>query len=240
MRTPMIGITTETSANNEYTVPVEYVAAVQRAGGVALLIPPGQTNLDALLRVLDGLILSGGGDIDPVHYASPGHPAVYMIDGPRDALELELAQLAVAAELPTLGVCRGAQLINVAFGGTLVEHLPDEIDNTIAHRREPQGAVQHAVNIAPGSRLAAILGSGEMVVASWHHQAIRTPAPVLHVTATAADGTVEAVEHPGHTWMLAVQWHPEMTAAKDPTQQQLFHALVAAAQQYHEARSART
>ena len=140
-----------------------------------LLLPPGEPNLPALLELVDGLILSGGGDIDPLHYGSDGHPAVYMIDPARDEMELALARQAAASDLPTLGVCRGAQLINVALGGTLVEHLPDEIDNTIAHRMEPRGAVPHPVTITPGSHLAEVIGAQAVVGASWHHQAIRTP-----------------------------------------------------------------
>jgi putative glutamine amidotransferase len=226
---PVIGITTETNEEGEYVLPVEYVGAVRRAGGIPLLLPPGEPNLPALLARLDGLILSGGGDVAPQHYGSGGHPAIYMIDPARDEMEIALAQWAVETGLPTLGVCRGAQLINVALGGTLVEHLPDEIDNTIAHRLEPRGAVPHAVNIAEGSRLAEVLGARTVVSASWHHQAIRTPAPKLVVVAHAADGTIEGVELPHHPWLLAVQWHPEMTAAADPPQQRLFDALAAAA-----------
>jgi putative glutamine amidotransferase len=229
MGAPVIGITTETNEQNEYVLPVEYIAAVRRAGGIPLLLPSGEPQIEELLKLLDGLILSGGGDIDPTHYGSDGHPAIYLVDGPRDTMELVLAQAAAQRDLPTLGVCRGAQLINVALGGTLVEHLPDELDNTIAHRQEPRGAVPHPVMIAPGSHLARVLGEHAVVGASWHHQAIRTVAPGLVVTARAADGTIEAVELPGHRWLLAVQWHPEMTAAEDPVQQRLFEALVAAA-----------
>ena len=231
MRAPVIGITTETNDQNEYVLPVEYVAAIRKAGGLPLLLPPGEPNVGALLELLDGLILSGGGDIDPLHYGSRGHPAVYMIDAARDAMELALAQQAAGGDLPTLGVCRGAQLINVALGGTLVEHLPDEIDNTIAHRLEPRGYVPHPVTIAPSSQLAAVIGEQVVVGASWHHQAIRTPAPGLEVVAKAADGTIEAVELPDHPWLLAVQWHPEVTAGDDPVQQRLFDALVEAARE---------
>jgi putative glutamine amidotransferase len=228
MRAPIIGITTETNDQNEYVLPAEYVQAIRHAGGIPLLLPPGEPNLPVFLELIDGLILSGGGDIDPLHYGSDGHPAVYMIDGPRDEMELTLARYAAAGDLPTLGVCRGAQLINVALGGTLVEHLPDEIDNTIAHRMEPRGAIPHAVTITLDSRLAQVMGEETVVGASWHHQAIRTLGPGLLVVASAADGTIEAVELPSHPWLLAVQWHPEITAGEDPVQQRLFDALVEA------------
>lgn len=231
MRAPIIGITTETNDQNEYVLPVEYVDAIRKAGGIPLLLPPGEPRLDDLLALIDGLILSGGGDIDPLHYGSQGHPEVYMIDAARDEMELALARQAAGGDLPTLGVCRGAQLINVALGGTLVEHLPDEIDNTIAHRMEPRGAVPHQVTIAGGTQLAEVIGEKVVVGASWHHQAIRTPAPRLEVVARAADGTIEAVELTGHPWLLAVQWHPEITAGEDPVQQRLFDALVEAARE---------
>ncbi len=229
MRAPIIGITTETNDQNEYVLPAEYVQAIRRAGGIPVLLPPGEPNLPALLELVDGLILSGGGDIDPLHYGSDGHPAVYMIDPARDEMELALARQAATSDLPTLGVCRGAQLINVALGGTLVEHLPDEIDNSIAHRMEPRGAVPHPVTITPGSHLAEVIGAQAVVGASWHHQAIRTPASGLQAVARASDGTIEAVELPSHPWLLAVQWHPEITASEDPIQQRLFDALVEAA-----------
>jgi putative glutamine amidotransferase len=238
MRAPIIGVTTETNDQNEYVLPAEYVQAIRQAGGIPLLLPPGEPNLAALLELIDGLVLSGGGDIDPYHYGSNGHPEVYMIDAVRDEMELALARQAAAGELPTLGVCRGAQLINVALGGTLVEHLPDEIDNTIAHRMEPRGAVPHPVTIAPGSQLAKVIGEEVVVGASWHHQAIRAPAPSLQVVANAADGTIEAVELRGHPWLLAVQWHPEITAGEDPVQQRLFDALVEAARKRMRARGA--
>jgi putative glutamine amidotransferase len=236
MRAPIIGITTETNDQNEYVLPAEYVQAVRHAGGIPLLLPPGEPNLPALLELVDGLILSGGGDVDPFHYGSNGHPAVYLIDRARDEMELALARAAATGDLPTLGVCRGAQLINVALGGTLVEHLPDEIDNTIAHRMEPRGAIPHAVTITLGSRLAQVMSEEIVVGASWHHQAIRTPGPGLQVVASAADGTIEAVELPGHPWLLAVQWHPEITAGEDPVQQRLFDALVGAARERMRAR----
>ena len=130
-------------------------------------------------------------------------------------MELALVQQAAGGDLPTLGVCLGAQLINVALGGTLVEHLPDESDNTIAEQgRTRAGDVPHPVTIAPSSQLAAVIGEQVVVGASWHHQAIRTPAPGLEVVAQAADGTIEAVELPGHPWLLAVQWHRRLRRGK--------------------------
>lgn len=233
---PLIGLTTERNDRNEALLPVEYVDAVRRAGGIPVLLPAGEPHWQALLERLDGLILTGGGDVDPAHYGSNGHAAIYEIDPARDVLELALARAAVASALPLFGVCRGAQVINVALGGTLVEHLPDEVGPALAHRAEPSGAVPHPVQIEPDSHLAALLGDHTTIGASWHHQAIRAPAPTLRVTAYAPDGTIEAVESPAHPWLVAVQWHPEMTAARDAQQQRLFDDFVAAARRFRQAR----
>jgi putative glutamine amidotransferase len=119
----------------------------------------------------------------------------------------------------------------VALGGTLVEHLPDEVGDEVAHRLPPRKPTRHLVAIQPDSRLAAILATQQVDAASWHHQAIRQIAPGLRVVAQAPDGAIEATEAPGHPWLVAVQWHPELTAADDPTQQRLFAALIEAARQ---------
>lgn len=232
MTPPLIGITTYgRNHEDEFTLPAVYVEAVRRAGGIPLLITPGEERLDDLLAVLDGLILSGGGDLDPSHYSSSGHPTIYMIDAERDATELELARKIVASGAPTLCICRGMQVLNVALGGTLVEHLPDVVNGTIDHRHEPDKPTAHTLTILPETQLAGLLQPGEIHGASWHHQAIRTVAPGLTVTAQADDGTIEAVEDPNHPWLIAVQWHPEMTAGSDPRQQLLFDAFIAAAAQ---------
>jgi putative glutamine amidotransferase len=237
LRAPVIGITMYSrTAAGDYELPGDYVDAVRRAGGIPLLIPAGEPRLDALLALLDGLILSGGGDLDPAHYASPGHPAIYEVDPERDATELALARCAVAAGLPALCICRGLQVLNVALGGTLVEHLPDEVDGAVTHRHEPSGPTRHPIWPLPGTRLAALLGTSAFEATSWHHQAVRDLAPGLVSAARAADGTVEAVESPAYPGLLAVQWHPEMTAAGDLRQQRLFDALTAAAQAHCAAR----
>jgi putative glutamine amidotransferase len=233
-RRPLIGITTYgRDDRGRFGLPAAYVDAVRRAGGLPVLVAPGEEHLDELLTSLDGLILSGGGDVDPAHYDGVPHAAIERVDGERDATELALAREVVARDLPALCICRGAQVLNVALGGSLVEHLPDEVGEEITHRpaRRDRDAEypRHAVHAAPGSRLAAVMGSTEVETASWHHQAARDVAPGLEVSARAADGTVEAFERPGSGWLLGVQWHPEETAAEDPTQQRLFDELVAAA-----------
>jgi putative glutamine amidotransferase len=230
---PLIGITTYgRNDEDEYTLPAVYVEAVRRAGGIPLLIPHGESRIEALLSALDGIIISGGGDIAPAHYGSAGHPTIYMIDAERDATELELARRIVASDKPTLCICRGMQVLNVALGGTLIEHLPDVVSGEINHRLEPDQHTEHDLTILPDTQLAALIGSGPTHCVSWHHQAIRTLAPGLTVSAQAADGTIEAVEATDHPWLIAVQWHPEMSAATDPRQQQLFDRFVAAAREW--------
>jgi putative glutamine amidotransferase len=229
MTPPLIGITTYgRNAEDKFTLPAAYVEAVRRAGGIPLLIPPGEVHLDELLSTLDGLILSGGGDIDPAHYGSDGHPTIYMIDRERDSSELDLARRVVANGAPTLCICRGLQVLNVALGGTLIENLPDEVSGEITHRLEPSAPTAHTLTILPSTQLAEYLEPGAAEVISWHHQAIREVAPGLQVAAQAADGTIEAVEAPDHPWLIATQWHPEMSAGRDPRQQQLFDEYIAA------------
>ena len=236
-RKPIIGITSY-GRNDEklFTLPAAYVDSVRRAGGIAILIPPGEPDLADLLGLIDGLILSGGGDIDPDLYQGQHHPAVYRIDAERDQSELALSRLIVARQTPTLCICRGTQVLNVALGGSLIEHLPDEVGERLTHRspldpktNRPYGdPARHAVTVQADSDLGQILAQSEVVPVSWHHQAIRRVADGLKVVAQADDGTIEAVEMPDHPWLIGVQWHPEMSAAEDPSQQRIFDAFVQA------------
>jgi putative glutamine amidotransferase len=238
---PLIGITT-TGRDERGRVRLNtlYVDAVRRAGGVPILLPPGEAAPDELLERIDGLILTGGGDLDPAHYGGAAHATIYGVDAERDASELVLARSASEAGLPTFGICRGAQVINVALGGTLVEHLPDEVGTAVVHRPEAgrDAYEHHDVAVAAGSTLAGVLGATRCSTPSWHHQAVRAVAPGLEVVARAGDGTLEAFERPGHPWLVAVQWHPEATAATDAAQQRLFDALVAAAAKRRAGRAA--
>jgi putative glutamine amidotransferase len=235
---PVIGITTYgKDERGRYTLPSEYVAAVERAGGVPVLIPPVPSHAQRYLALVDGFVLAGGGDLDPGRYGGNTHETLYNVDPQRDALELELARRIVERRQPTLAICRGLQVVNVALGGTLIEHLPAVVGESVRHRatraddpalREP---TPHPVRIQAGSRLAGVMGADECTPLSWHHQAVRTLAPGLEAVATAPDGTIEAIELTGHPWLLAVQWHPELTAQRDPAQQRLFEALIAAVRQ---------
>ena len=227
---PLIGITTYArDETNRVTLPAEYIDAVRRAGGCAVLIPPGEPNLQVALQRLDALIIAGGGDINPERYGGVQHPTVYMIDHERDEMELELARRVIDSGLPTLCICRGVQILNVALGGTLHEHLPDVVGQQIQHRAPPREPTPHPVQIDPDSKLAELMGTCDSQPMSWHHQSIRDVAAPLRVVARAPDDVIEAIEYPSHPWLIGVQWHPELTAADHPAQQRLFDELVRAA-----------
>jgi putative glutamine amidotransferase len=224
---PRIGIPTYgRDADDWFRIPAQYVDAVRRAGGLPILLAPGETRLDQWLGGVDAVVLTGGGDLDPALYGGAAHAEIQSVDAERDAMELELVRALLARRIPTLAICRGMQMLNVVLGGTLIEHLPDVVGTEVLHRAPPRVPIRHPVSVAPGSKLAQILGTTEVQAMSWHHQALRRIADGLAVTAHAADGTVEAVELAAHPWLVAVQWHPELTAAEDPLHQRLFDALV--------------
>lgn len=229
MAAPLIGLTTYGEDEElRFPLPREYVDSVRRAGGIPLLIPPGETALDSILGQLSALVLCGGGDIDPAEYGSCGHETIYSVDAERDRSEMAIFLAALERGMPILGICRGMQIMNVALGGTLIEHLPDVVGEAILHRLPPREPTGHDVRAEPGTKLAAILGETELTIASWHHQSVRTLADGFRVVASAADGTIEAIESDDHRWLIGVQWHPELTAANDEVQQRLFNELVRA------------
>ncbi|MSO58764.1 MAG: gamma-glutamyl-gamma-aminobutyrate hydrolase family protein [Ilumatobacteraceae bacterium] len=196
-----------------------YIDSVHRAGGMPLLMPPTYDPdvIDATLRRCDGVLVMGGGDVDPSLYAEERHAKCYDVNISHDRFEIAVLLAAIALDKPVLAICRGAQVLNVALGGTLIQHL----DNAQDH-----GGLLHEVDVVPNTRLAAALSSTTSNGMSWHHQAIKSVAPDLLCVGQALDGTVEAVEHRTATWVLGVQWHPEKTAHEDPVQQSLFDALV--------------
>ncbi|HEY2288338.1 MAG TPA: gamma-glutamyl-gamma-aminobutyrate hydrolase family protein [Streptosporangiaceae bacterium] len=211
-------------------LPDRYVASVAAAGGIPVLLPPVPLVEEAVPR-LDAIILAGGGDIDPARYGAERDPHCGPSSDERDGAELALAAAGLATGVPVLGICRGLQVLNVALGGTLHQHLPDVVGHD-GHSPVPDGYGAHEVSVAPGSRLAAILNRTDLtdhlpvVVPTHHHQAIDVLGDGLAATAWATDGTIEAAElDPArHPFVVAVQWHPE--AGEDLS---LFRALVAAA-----------
>jgi putative glutamine amidotransferase len=234
MRRPRIGVTTYHREGDErprYGVPASYVDAVRIGGGVPVLLPPGEADPAALLDGVEGVVLCGGGDVDPARFGGPtDHDAQYSTCGERDAFELALVQLCMDRQVPTLAICRGLQVLNVACGGDLHVHLPDVVGDAIPHRVSRERHTHHDVRIAPDSRLAALLGAQTVSVASWHHQAIDRLGDGLRAVAWAADGTVEAVEFAACPSLVAVQWHPEIQIDEpDGRQRRLFEALMESA-----------
>lgn len=228
---PLIGITTSGHhITGSFCLRGEYVEAVRSAGGMPILLPPGEPEeASSILEQVDGLILSGGGDIDPAAYNGTPHPTIYNIDPERDRSELALAKLVLATDIPVLGICRGLEVLVVATGGSLVSHLPDEFGDLVVHRADQLHSAEHSVQIAPGSLLNTLVGTTMVNVMSWHHQAASIVPPGWRVTARAADGVIEALEHEHHPWAIALQWHPELSL-NDPFQQRILRAFVAAAQ----------
>jgi putative glutamine amidotransferase len=207
-------------------LPRAYTDAVQRAGGLPVVVNDAP-DVDALLDRVDALVLTGGPDVDPAAFGEAPHEKTYGVDATADSFELALARAALARGLPTLAICRGVQVVNVALGGTLYQHIVDE-PGVEPHGRpgEPDGQLEHFVDIEANSLLADATGATRVIASCHHHQAVAKLGDGLRMTARAADGIVEGVEH-DDAWLLAVQWHPEDTAAKDAEQQRLFDALVA-------------
>ena len=238
MTAPLIGVTSNYTPPKEgvfgaITIGESYIQAVLHAGGLPVVIPVGLSpeDLQTLFARIDGLLLTGGGDIDPQRFSGRPHPRVYDIDARRDDLEIRLAQMAAEQGKPFLGICRGIQVINVALGGSLFTDISDQLSGSLRHDWYPdipRNHLAHGVSIAPGSRLAAILGGEAFEVNSLHHQGIERAAQVLRPVAYAPDQLVEAVELPDHPFGLGVQWHPEWLQEHAP-QRQLFKALVEAA-----------
>ncbi|HEX4434913.1 MAG TPA: gamma-glutamyl-gamma-aminobutyrate hydrolase family protein [Acidimicrobiales bacterium] len=233
---PLIGVSTYVAdvawsswERRAAVLPESYFELVAAAGGRPLLLPPPRSapggpgaGADEVIAVLDGLVLTGGGDVDPAAYGADADPEVAGVDRNRDASERALLAAALEADLPVLAICRGCQVLNVYLGGTLHQHLPDVVGN-LDHRHAPLVFGDVEVETVPGTVTAAVFGSTTTVLCS-HHQAIEDLGRGLVVTARAGDGVVEAVELPSARFVLAVQWHPEEAMDQRP-----FDALVKAA-----------
>jgi putative glutamine amidotransferase len=211
-------------------IPSAYVDAIERAGGRPLVVPPIEEGVDETLDALDGLIFSGGEDLDPAHYGAERHPETTGVHEGRDRAELALLRAALERDMPLLAVCRGSQVLNVALGGDLVQHLPEIVGHD-EHKHTPGEFADHDVRVSPDSRLGRLVGE-HAPVKSHHHQGFGRIGSGLREVAWADDGIVEGVEDPDRRFALGVLWHPEV--GEDFA---LFEALVAEARRYREERS---
>lgn len=239
MSRKIVGILGSTSAATEDSGPKQYlnrayVWAVENAGGTPIILPVTRepAAISRYLGLLDGLVLSGGVDVDPACFGEEPHPQLGTVDDDRDTTELPLIREALAQDMPIFAICRGIQSLNVAMGGSLYQDIPSQVPSPIHHQQGdlkiPRGQTSHAVRVVPGSRLHSIVEAEEIRTNSFHHQALKQVAEGLVVTGYAEDDIIEAAESPSHRYVVAVQFHPEETAPNDLPSRRLFDAFVAA------------
>ncbi|HLI12858.1 MAG TPA: gamma-glutamyl-gamma-aminobutyrate hydrolase family protein [Alphaproteobacteria bacterium] len=235
MTRPAIGLTLDAEPAGGYSklpwyaLRQNYCDTIARAGGLPVLLPHEPERAADYLDRLDGLLVTGGAfDVDPALFgAEARHPTVKTKDR-RTAFELAIVKGALARNMPVLGICGGQQLLNVVLGGTLIQHIPDEVARPLAHEQpNPRTEAGHVVRVAAGTLLHRITGQDELAVNSAHHQAAKTVGPQVVVDATAEDGVIEGIEHPGYRFCLGVQWHPEYLIS--PGDGRILEAFVAAA-----------
>ena len=235
MTKPIIGIGSDVQQvegkRDRAFVYLTYVEALRRAGAIPLVIPPQPENALDLVEGLDGILLAGGFDCDPALYGEEPHPTLEPMDARRQSNDLALAKLARERGIPTLGVCLGLQVMNVAAGGTLVQDIDSQVETEIRHASIPEDRARHDVLIERGTNLAEILPAAELNVNSSHHQAVGRVGEGLRVTASAPDGIVEGLEDPKHAFYQGVQWHPEDMPG-ETSASSLMAAFVEAARRY--------
>ena len=234
MAQPVIGLTLDHEPPGGwskfpwYAIRENYCNAVRHAGGLPILLPHEPDAASDYVERIDGLIVTGGGfDVDPALFgASTRHPTVTTKDR-RTAFELAATRIALSREKPVLGICGGQQLLNVALGGTLIQHIPDEIPGALPHRQpNPRDEPGHAVRVIPGTVLHRITGAERLAVNSAHHQAVKEAGPGLVIDAVAEDGVVEGIEDPRHRFCVGVQWHPEFEI--NEADRRIFRAFIEA------------
>ena len=233
---PAIGLSLDVEAPGGYSnfpwyaLRCNYTQAIATAGGLPLALPHLAGLAEDYLDRIDALIITGGAfDVDPALYSTDQRHQSVALKPSRTQAELALLHGALARDMPILGICGGEQLLAVALGGSLIQHIPDSVAKALAHEQpNPRDQPGHSIAITPGTRLAAITNATSMAVNSAHHQAVRDPGPHLIVNARAPDGVIEGIESPTHRFCLGVQWHPEFLL--DPGDHRLFAALIKAAQ----------
>ena len=235
-RDPLVGVTTSITVGQtpeRAYVNSAYLHAVQQAGGVPVLLPPqlSKSSLERLVRGLDALLLTGGGDLDPAGFGEAPHPTLYEVAPSRDALETQVTHMALEKRMPLLAICRGIQVLNVALGGTLHQDVATDPGTEIQHsQKEGRDQTTHKVSVTPRSRLARVLDADDVEVNSFHHQVIKSLGRGLVPVAWAPDRLIEGVELDDDTrWVLGVQWHPEHLVGNSEPARRLFSALVSAA-----------
>ncbi len=239
----VVGHSTETAAGRRVVAAYDpYLDAVRLAGGVPVILPPATNpaEIAATLELVDGVLLTGGKDIDPARYGETVLNTKVAPEPERDAFELPLAARAVERNFPLLAICRGMQVLNVALGGTLWQDLPEQLSDALQHsQKAPRDETTHRVELQGASLLGDLVGEVDGLEAnSFHHQAARAIAPRLVPVAHTADGVVEAIEAPERDFVLGIQWHPEHLAATRPEHRRLFEGLVRAAQRHRSSRLA--
>jgi putative glutamine amidotransferase len=234
MSIPLIGVTLDGEAPGGYSkfpwyaLRQNYMSAIAASGGLPVALPHEAQLAEAYLERIDALVVTGGAfDVDPAMYGDGDRHGTVTLKQGRTAAELALVRGALARNMPVLGICGGEQLLAVALGGTLIQHIPDTIRNALAHEQpNPRDEPGHVVHIVPGTRLHEIVGTREMHVNSSHHQAVRAPGASAIVNATALDGVIEGIEDPSRRFCIGVQWHPEFLI--DPGDRDIFDALIGA------------
>jgi putative glutamine amidotransferase len=240
-RTPVIGITSALISEEQdygtmhrHRVSADYSEAVLNAGGLPIILPPQDGTIEQILEIVDGLIFSGGADIDPARYGeSEVHPMTYDISDERDRFEIDLFNAAIERDKPALCICRGIQVLNVALGGSLIQHIDDVVPDSLPHRQHHVGIMgtesSHEVTFEEGSLSAEIFEAAVVPVNSLHHQSLAEPANRVRVEGISSDGVIESVSVPGCRFVLGLQWHPELLFKTMPEQLKPFAALVEAA-----------
>ncbi|MCK1976452.1 gamma-glutamyl-gamma-aminobutyrate hydrolase family protein [Jeotgalicoccus huakuii] len=232
MSLPVIGVTTFVS-EDQLRLPESYSIAIANEGGVPIILPKVENDalIKAQIQSLDALVLSGGDDVDPEFFGEAPHQKMGAIEPGRDAYEMKLIDFALDANIPILGICRGAQVLTIHQGGTIYQDLYSQVgEGTYKHNQEvPKNYLTHKVSIKENTKLHSILGQTKVKTNSFHHQAVKTIPDHFEITAKTSDGIIEAVESKSYNFLIGVQWHPEGTYLVDEYSQKIFAALVKAA-----------
>ncbi|WP_153732373.1 gamma-glutamyl-gamma-aminobutyrate hydrolase family protein [Sporosarcina obsidiansis] len=226
---PLIGITSDLDQNGETLVQSNYSRAILRAGGLPVVLPAGLEDIEEICERLDGLLLTGGEDVNPLVYGEEPHQKLGKLSPERDNMELKLTRCMTGKDKPVLGICRGHQVLNVAFGGTIHQHIYSNIPGELLQHKQQADRefATHSIDIVDDSKLAEIAGTSEIQVNSLHHQAVNQITSPLVVTAVAKDGIIEALESTEHRFVMSVQWHPEALANRqDRTSLRLFEQFI--------------